>query len=386
VFLKSESLQPVKKVLVYRLGSLGDTVVALPGFKLIARAFPEAERRLLTSFPPNAKAPASSAILENTGLIHGFVRYSLRTRNVGELIRVWWQILRWRPEVLVYLAARSGLADAKRNALFFRLCGIRRLIGVPLTEDMQNSRTLAGPPKLNIIQGPIYEHESERLTRNIQELGDAKLDDAESWDLKLTTAEHGRAKTVLEPIGDRPFVAISFGTKNQANEWENENWMALLMRLAKRYPDHALVICGAKVELDASELAVEVWRGASAAPALNLCGVLSPRESAAVFSRAVVFIGHDSGPMHLAAAVQTPCVGIYGSRNLPGVWFPYGERHRVLYHRVECEDCRLNVCVVQKKKCILSITVDEVFEQAVALISRSVPAIDLRTATSSQLG
>ena len=44
-----------RKVLIYRLGSLGDTVVALPSLHLIARAFPDAERRVLTNFPVSGK-------------------------------------------------------------------------------------------------------------------------------------------------------------------------------------------------------------------------------------------------------------------------------------------------------------------------------------------
>ena len=54
-----------KRVLIYRLGSLGDTLIALPAFHLIARAFPGAERRLLTNFPVNVKAPPAAAILES---------------------------------------------------------------------------------------------------------------------------------------------------------------------------------------------------------------------------------------------------------------------------------------------------------------------------------
>src|SRR6185437_8559669 len=61
----------VRRVLVYRLGSLGDTLIALPSFHLIARAFPHAERRLLTNLPVASKAPPAAAVLENTGLIHG---------------------------------------------------------------------------------------------------------------------------------------------------------------------------------------------------------------------------------------------------------------------------------------------------------------------------
>ena len=81
-----------------------------------------------------------------------------------------------------------------------------------------------------------------------------------------------------------------------------------------------------------------------------------------------VFLGHDSGPMHLAAAVQTPCVAIFAARNKPRVWFPYGRQHRVVYHRVECWGCGLETCIVEKKRCLTSITVDEVAAEVRALL------------------
>ena len=357
--------QSAKRVLIYRLGSLGDTLVSLPTLKLVARAFPEAERRLLTSFPPNAKAPASAVILDGMGLVEGYFRYTYATRNVLELASLWWQLLRWRPDVLVYLSGSGTMASAKRNERFFRVCGMREMIGVPLTEDMQRAR-----PQVAADGRRIYEHEASRLARNIAELGDARLEDRESWSLQLTEAERAKAKEVLEPVEDRPFFAVSFGTKNHSNEWEEPNWRELLRRMAAQYPTHALVLTGAAVEAEASEGPAMGWREAGGGPVVNLCGKLSPRESAAVFAEAEIFLGHDSGPTHLASAAGATCVSIYGGRNLPGIWFPYGARHRVLFHEVECMGCRLHDCIIEKKKCILSITVDEVMAQVVDVVTR----------------
>ena len=368
-----------KRVLLYRLGSLGDTVIALPAFHLVARAFPDAERRLLTSFPPNAKAPASSAILEHTGLVHGYFRYTLRTRSLGELVRLWWQLLRWRPEVLVYIAAASGIPDARRNALFFRLCGIRRLIGVPLTDDMQHSRPLPSPPgELDPRVGTLYEQEGSRLARNLAELGDPRYDDPASWNLHLTPAEHARADEVLRPADGYPLLAVSVGTKMQAKDWGQENWRALLVRLAALLPDHALALCGAPNESEASEFAAEGWREHARGPVLNLCGALSPRESAAVMSHAVAFLGHDSGPMHLASVVGTPCVALFSARRAPGIWYPFGAGNRLLYHHVDCEGCELETCIVEQKKCLLSITVDEVLAAIAEVLPRSSELVQLR--------
>jgi heptosyltransferase-3 len=348
-----------KRILLYRIGSLGDTVVALPSLNLVARAFPGSERRLLTNFPVQVKAPPAAAILQNTGLIHSYLRYSIGTRSVRELLSLWWQIVRWRPHTLVYLSVARGITTARRDALFFRLCGIRHMIGVPNTEEMQQNR-----------QDPVdqtFEFEAARLARNVSELGDAQLDDPSNWNLHLTEAEHVRAAEVLVPTGERPLIAVSIGTKVQTNEWGHERWRNLLTRLASLYPDYAIAITGAAIDNEASEFIAAGWREGSSrvngGPAINLCGLISPRESAAVFSRASVYVGHDSGPMHLAAAVQTPCVAIFSARGKPGTWFPYGRHHHVLYNQVDCWGCHLETCVIEQKKCINAITVDDVLHR-----------------------
>jgi heptosyltransferase III len=349
-----------KRVLIYRLGSLGDTLVALPALHLVARAFPQAERRMLTNFPVNVKAPPAAAILENTGLVHGFLRYTVGARGLRELFSLWWQVFRWRPEVLVYLGSSRGVASAQRDAAFFRACGIRRLIGVPLVEDMQQNRWEAADGTL--------EPEGARLVRNVAELGDARIDDPESWDLHLTESEKARADEVLRPVEERPLITVSVGTKVQSKDWGRENWRALLGRVAGAYSGYALALCGAPEESEASEFAAEGWRQAGGGPVVNLCGQLTPRQSAAAFARARVFIGHDSGPMHLAAAVQTPCVAIFAARNKPRVWFPYGRRHRVIYHQTECWGCGLETCVVERKRCLTSIGVEEVLGEVRAVL------------------
>ena len=66
--------------------------------------------------------------------------------------------------------------------------------------------------------------------------------------------------------------------------------------------------------------------------------------------------------MHLAAAMGTPCVAVFSARNKPRTWFPYGNNHHVIYHKTECYGCGLEVCKLEAKKCITSITVEEVEE------------------------
>jgi ADP-heptose:LPS heptosyltransferase len=359
-----EKRDGAKRVLIYRIGSLGDTVVALPSFYLVSRAFPNAERRLLTNFPIAAKAPSSAAVLEGTGLIHGYFRYSIGMRNPIALLSLWWQIVRWRPDVLVYMSAARGVDSARRDRTFFRLCGIRRMVGVPLTEDMQANRT-----EFSDSGEGTLEFEARRLARNLSELGDARLMEPASWDLRLTDEERRTAVETLLPMGSRPFVAVSLGTKVQANEWEEERWRALLKKLATAYPGYGLVLTGARNDFEKSEYVASGWREvANCGTVLNLCGRMTPRESACVFASASVFIGHDSGPMHLAAAVQIPCVAIFSARGKPRTWFPFGPQHRVIYHQVDCWGCNLDTCIIERKKCMTSIEVDEVLSQVRAAL------------------
>ncbi len=352
-------LGDVKRVLIYRMGSLGDTVVALPALHLVARAFPGAERRMLTNFPVNAKAPPVAAILEHTGLVDAYFRYAVGTRSVGELARLWWELRRWRADVLVFLGPNRGVKAARRDAWFFRLCGVRRLVGVPVTDAMQT----------NLVEADgQLEFEAGRLARNIVELGEARLEDAGSWDLRLTEEERARGTEVLLPCKGKPVIAVSVGTKVQSKDWGRENWRALLQRMGGAYPGYGLVLNGAPGESQASEFAADGWREVSGGPVVNLCGTLTPRESAAAFAHARVFVGHDSGPMHLAAAVGVPCVAVFAARNIPRVWFPYGSQHRVVYHRVDCAGCGLETCIVEKKKCLTSIGVEEVFAEVKAVL------------------
>lgn len=339
----------IKKVLIYRLGSIGDTVVALPCFKLIARVFPNAKRRVLTNFPNGAKVAPLDTILGPMNLVHGYFRYPIKTRNPSTLYRLAREIRAWGPEVLVYLAAPRGIIKAVRDALFFKACGIPKLVGVPWYKDLQSIR----PPQGN----GLWESEASRLTRCLSVLGDARLNDPSSWSLDLTENERNNANVFLKDWqGQNAFVCASIGTKADTKDWGRENWKSLFAEWSRPHDDPGLVMVGSADEASLSEEIAKKWHG----PVLNLCGKLTPRETAAVLERGVLLVGHDSGPMHLAAAVGTPCIAIFSARNKPGEWYPFGNQHRVLYHQTPCYGCKLVVCERYDKMCIRSITVDEV--------------------------
>jgi ADP-heptose:LPS heptosyltransferase len=334
------------------LGSLGDTLVALPSLHLIARRFPQAERRVLTDLMASPKTTSMATLLQGTGLIHDYFQYPGEQRG-AERLRDYWSVAqairRWRPHLLVYLHEQRGWRIALRDAAFFRLLGLTRIIGIPLSADLQRVGFDEATQR--------FEQRSEYLGRSLKELGDARLAERSSWDLSLSTLESAVARGKLAPLAECPgILAFSIGTKIEVNEWGDDNWRSLLARLGELLPAWGVVALGAPVERERSAAIL----CAASMPTLNLCGELSVRESGALMQACRVFVGHDSGPMHLAAAVGTRCVAIFSARNLPGRWFPYGAGHRVLYHKTECFGCGLRICTQHAKKCIASITVDEV--------------------------
>jgi ADP-heptose:LPS heptosyltransferase len=72
-----------------------------------------------------------------------------------------------------------------------------------------------------------------------------------------------------------------------------------------------------------------------------------------------IFLGPDSGPMHLAASAGVPCVIAFSARGLPGIWFPAGQGHQVIYHQTSCYGCNLETCIAEERRCLTSISVTE---------------------------
>jgi ADP-heptose:LPS heptosyltransferase len=347
----------VRRVLIYRLGSLGDTVVALPCFHLIARTYPNAERCLLTNFPVHAKAPAAAAVLGDSDLVHGYMSYMVGTRKIGELLRLARQIRRFSPDVLVYLMPLRPQKNVRRDRIFFRLAGVRRIVGLGAEAELKH--------RFSDASGR-FEAEAFRLARAVSLLGDAQPGDLANWSLDLTSGERDAADAALGPLKDKRLIVCGPGTKMQAKDWGQDNWRALLTRLNKEYPEHGLALVGAREDFGVADYAAQDWSG----PKVNLCGKLTPRETAALLEHADVFLGPDSGPMHLAGSVGTTCVIAFSAAGRPGVWFPVGSQHEVIYHQTSCHGCQLETCIAEARRCLTSISVAEMAEAVDRVLGR----------------
>jgi len=307
-------------IVIYRLGSLGDTIVALPCFTAVSRMFPDARKILLTNKPVSTKAAPIEAVLgTGTGFFDSSIAYPVGTRSLRALFALWKQLRATGSETLVYLSAPRGKAALVRDYLFFRSAGFKRIIGLPLDPDVVRCR---------IDAAGVEEREAERLARCLASVHPIDLDDPAYWDLRLTPAEYAAGQAVTAPLREVPYIAVNMGGKVAPKDWGVANWTALVEGLAKDFGHYGLLFVGAAEDIDRAEALAAHWPG----PSVNACGKLSPRESGAAMQGAKAFVGHDSGPLHLAACMGLACVPLFGDYNRPCKWHPRGSHHRIIHN------------------------------------------------------
>jgi ADP-heptose:LPS heptosyltransferase len=178
-------------------------------------------------------------------------------------------------------------------------------------------------------------------------------------DLGLGPAEAGEVTTWLSRLksdGDRPWVAIGPGSKMPAKRWPLERFQQIVSSLIDEFDIWPVVFGGQEDKLLGDQLLDQWKRGYNAAGALGL------RPAAAALKRCALFLGNDTGTMHMAAAVGVPCVAVFSSRERPGMWFPHGEGHRVFRSEIECEGCGLVECIERENECLKRISTGEVLE------------------------
>lgn len=306
-------------LLIFRIGSIGDSVVCLPCMHAVARAYPRHRRILLTEVPGTARAASAQLVFEGSGLIHQTLHFPVGLTKLGHMLTLARRLRRLKPQAVVYLTPRPTTLPVLRDIAFFRAAGIRKVIGAPLDAGKRRLRVDAATGEL--------EFEAQRLARLLRETLPVDLSSS-NWSLRLSGAEQASAGAHLAQLpADLLLVALCPGAKVAAKDWGEANWSALIDHLKMSVPSVALVFVGAPDERALTQRLASRWPGHQ----INLCGLLTPRESAAVLARCKTLICHDSGPMHLAASQGTACVALFGHYNKPRQWFPYGSGHRVIY-------------------------------------------------------
>jgi heptosyltransferase-2 len=297
--------------------------MAIPFLRALARHAPGGEIAVLAKRGPGAVLAAAAGADWIPRL--GELRDAAAIRR-GRFDEAWLLPNSFRSAVAPFLggvADRIGYATDRRSALL--------------------TRPVAPPPRTS---HQLRDYDVLLASRGIRP-------DLEPPRLAPPPAAVARADAALSAAGvaHAPLVLLAPGAAfSWTKRWPPEHWGGLAAKLADRGAAAAVVIGPGEEPLAASVLA------AADRPLPVVGADLDPVELAALLSRGRVVVANDSGPMHLAAAVGTPVVALFGPTD-PGRTGPTGSRSRVLDLYVFCSPCFLKECPYAHE-CLRGISVE----------------------------
>ncbi|MFO7323569.1 MAG: glycosyltransferase family 9 protein [Chloroflexota bacterium] len=360
---RSRRVRP-DRILLIRPDHLGDVLLTTPAIRMLRRALPYAEIHALVG-------PWSSGVLADyddldvvlTLPFPGFSRspkpdwkspYQLLLRSARHLRRIG------------YGSAVIFRPDHWWGAMLAHFAGIPHRVGYGLpevgpflTETHELQRGHVVEQNLRLVEhwtGPIA---------------------AEKVVLSYPVSEQDRlfVQERLDEWGldrDARLIAIHPGSGAWVKRWQEERWAQVADLLAREY-DATIVITGADHELAMARRIADRML----APARLVVGDTQIGQLAALYERALLVLGPDSGPLHLAVAVETPTVALFGPAD-PAEFGPWGppDRHIVLASPIGCRPCRVldwGGDPPENHPCMADITVMQVVQAARRLLREHAP-------------
>lgn len=358
--LRPYELKPGTPIYVFSVGHLGDSLVALPAVHGIREAFPDSEMILVSDKVPGEQYLMSWEVFRLSGVFSRALHYTAMNRSLFsslyELSGTVFKMRRSGSGPLFYLisdGAQSSMVG--RHKFFFEtLCGTR-MVG---TSNALRPFFEKGPDGRLLPQQPRYRRLFDMVQSNIEQTLSFKSDSLIHPDASAQNfAEH-----LMQSKADKDFVAFGAWSKMPCKRWPLD-WFAKVGRFCITDRKMIPLVLGGANERSVGEELIKEWNGEG----INLCGI-SLSESAEVLRRCRLYIGNDTGTMHLAATMGIPCIGIFSSRDAPGRWDPIGQDHVILRHWVPCEGCMLETCRHDDTPCLHGITVNEVIECVISLL------------------
>jgi heptosyltransferase I len=339
-----KSLDP-KRILVVLHGSIGDVTRALPLANLIHRGFPGATLAW-------AVEPPALPLLQHHPAVNEVIVFERR---------------HWRSQLGPFLRKiRAGRFDLVLDLQRHLKSGIvSRWSGAPRRVGFHRSDSKEFNWVFNNHHIPAAGNSLSKLRHYLkfaEFLGLAP--EPVEWNLCLTEEEQARAERHLHAITGDGFATLFVGSR-----WESKGWFATQMascaqRIEQRY-GFAAVLLGS---VEDAALAQEVERSAPKS-VVNLVGRTSLREAIGIIKKAQVAVGPDTGLMHIAAAVRTPVVSLWGATS-PLRTGPHGFEELTIRGRADCSPCYRKHCPIGRV-CMQSIDVDEIMAKvALALLPR----------------
>jgi len=328
-----QTAREFREILIVKPSSLGDIIDALPAVGAIRNRFPSARISWLVK-------SEWAAILKGHPAIDEVIAVPFRWGAIFQLIRA----VRTRPFDLVV-----DLQGLLRSAILGYATGAPVRIGFAAARE--------GAPwfytdRVSIPEGVV--HAVDRYRRVAKGLGC----DVEGVHFNIPSSAETATniRRLLQEgglSGSAPFALIHPTARWESKKWEPTRFAELAdwMAREKKLP---IVFVGTKSEKEEVGRIVAKMKQ----PAINVAGKTSLPELAELIRRAAFFVCNDSGPMHLAAAVGTPVVALFGPTD-PKKIGPYGTGHTVIQKEVGCNGCSRNRCI-RGNECMKAISVDEV--------------------------
>ncbi|MEJ2200834.1 MAG: lipopolysaccharide heptosyltransferase I [Desulfuromonadaceae bacterium] len=345
------------KILIVKVSALGDVVHALPVLTYLKSVDPALEIDWLVERP-------FLPLLEGHPLLRRVLALDTKGwRNQGgltplrEALSLVRQLRREGYDLVLDLQGNC------KSGLFTRLSGAPLRYGFDLDGAREWPNLLA--TNRRVVLTSEDHHVSDRslaIARTALPGGDQTLT---AGTLPVSAAALARVEKHLQELGLTavPLVVLHYGTTWSTKLWPLDCWMALAKNLVEQ-GIRPLLSWGNETERLASQAIADACAGQA---------LLWPRgslpELVALLSRADLVIGADTGPVHMAAAVETPTVSIYrvtdARRN-----GPRGERHICLQSPLDCSPCLRKTCD-QDDMCGRSISVDSVIAASRKLLGET---------------
>ncbi|MCP4649460.1 MAG: glycosyltransferase family 9 protein [PVC group bacterium] len=358
----------IKKILVISLQGIGDSLLFSPCFPLLKKKFDRAEITVLTS-------PQAKVIFELNPHIKEVITYDSHKRPINLMtgISLWRRLVQGKFDLSI-----CTFPTGMRSALIAYFSGIKLRCG---HRYVFNKKV---PWVFNIIaEVPEIKHVIELNfdLMNVLEVEYTSKDKVLA--LTLSAQEKNFVQVFLKEnnIKEKEFlIGINPGTSILRKEkcWPLEKFNQLITMVGDTFKDIKIVLIGGPGEKELSKQIIETQETRNI---IDATGAMSLRQTASLIQRCNLFIGNDSGLVHISGAVDTLAVAIFGPTD-PRLYAPYGQGNLFINNELECAPCAYGVCgkidVVSRNigfdgvsfsceqqgsfKCINSIEVDTVFE------------------------
>lgn len=355
----------VQNILIIQLGDIGDVIWSIPTFQAVKNAYPAANLSLLIREGSGSLFDTDPAVKEvfevkrYQGVLGGRLRAQLaflkRVREAGFDL-----VFDLRSDERGAFMARLTGAPFRaslvyRDAPFYRNRLFTHLV-YPAEENIR-IRLGAAEQSLRIVRGfgippgdtvPKLFVEPETLGR-----------------MRSLVNNHG---VYPEGQDDTPtgFVTLNPFSRWSYKEWPLDNWVAIGAWLWAEYRLPAVIV-GSAMERERAEGLVK--SGSGVVKIHNLAGETNLKELAALLSLSRLHVGVDSAAPHIAAAVGTPTVTIYGPSDWRD-WAPVGERHQVVTTDMDCSPCHQKGCEGQgRSRCLENMSIGQVQAAIMRVVS-----------------